>query len=355
MKIIARTFMPFDNHVNDKGETCLSPTTDKSVMPFNNVITIQDILLDGKKYVLPGGGGSWSKGEDKETPSYKSKGEDYKYQEQYLEFLRTKKDHRIHDKFVNSNPAPEEKWQVITDGGTITFPSFSLAQQFKEKSKSKGLQKAYIRKLAQSIKVTVIADSMRKTFAVESTDYNKGSQETGTAFCVAPNYFLTCAHVISKYDKNNIASVSNFGQGQKIRLVQEGRFYNAELVHFKLEWDIALLRADVDSEPFIISPSVNVGEDILVIGSPYGYESNVVDGILGSLDRKIYNYKDAPLYMFIDASVHPGNSGGPVIRQDDGTIVGLITLILSQSGFYGLNAALQSQNINKFLKETRLF
>ena len=55
----ARTFLP---EILAPG-TGLSPTTDKSVVPTNNVYTIQDVL-DGRKYTLPGGGGDWSSGED---------------------------------------------------------------------------------------------------------------------------------------------------------------------------------------------------------------------------------------------------------------------------------------------------
>ena len=203
-------------------------------------------------------------------------------------------------------------------------------------------------------RLLIISEAINKTFLVESVDIAKGIEETGSAFCVAPNYFLTCAHVIAKYDKSNISSVRSFGSSRKIKLVQGGRFYTATVAAYNLEWDIAVLKAEVDVEPFAINPSIFIGEDIIAVGSPLGFENNVSEGIVGSLGRKVYNYEGSPEYMFIDASIHPGNSGGAIIKQEDGSVIGLVTLIVSHEGIYGLNAALPSINILDFLKKNKI-
>lgn len=356
MKIIktARTFLPFDNHVTPSGETTLSPTTNKSILPTNNVFTIQDIIFDGRKYVLPGGGGDWSSGDEAQPPSYKSKGDDYKSREQYLDLLRKQRYQFLEDKLTTGKPFVPERWEVIMKGGTVTFPSFSLAQQYQEKAKSKGVLKTYLHRVAQKDKVELAYEAISKTFLVESMDIVKGIEETGSAFCVAPKFFLTCAHVVEKYDKNNIPNVKNFGVNRRIRLVQKGRFYTATVAAYNLEWDIAVLKADIEVDPFQINPSILIGEDVFAIGSPLGFENNVSEGIIGSTDKKIYNYKGAPDYIFIDASIHPGNSGGAIVKQDDGSVIGLVTLIVSHEGFYGLNAALPSSNILTFLKKNKI-
>ena len=355
MKIkIARTFLPFDNHVNEDGHTTLSPPTDKSVLPANNVYTIQDIVFDGRKYSLPGGGGDWSDGEESKPGSYKTKGDDYKQREQYLSDLRSQKDAALEHHLTSAPKFNPERWQVIMEGGSITYPSFSLAQQYKEKAKSKGVKQSYIHRIAQKEKVQLIAESISKSFLVESVDIARGIEETGSAFCVAPNYFLTCAHVVEKYDKNDIPSVNNFGKTRKIRLVQGERFYNAEVVAYKLEWDIAILKADIEAEPFAISSSTMVGQDIIAVGSPIGFENNVSEGIIGSVGRDVYSYAGAPEYMFVDASIHPGNSGGAIIDKENGSVIGLVTLIVSQEGLYGLNAALPSNYIEDFLKSNKI-
>ena len=128
---LARTFTPFDNHVTEDGHTALSPPTEKSVVPTNNVHTIQDIVFDGRKYKLPGGGGDWGEGDEAQPGSYKSKGSDYKSQEQFWEQQRRQKDFYSRGKLLQGTPleAPEV-WQVVMNGGAVSFPSFPLAQQY---------------------------------------------------------------------------------------------------------------------------------------------------------------------------------------------------------------------------------
>jgi len=355
MKIkIARTFMPFDLHVTEDGQTALSPPTNRSVLPTNNVHTIQDIVFDGRKYVLPGGGGDWSDGEEAQPGSYKTKGSEYKQREQYLDQLRKHKDDNVENSLVGATWFVPERWEVIMEGGTVTKPSLALAIEYKEKVKTKGIDKVYISKAAMREKVEVVSEALSKTFLVESIDIAQGIEETGSAFCVAPNTFLTCAHVVQKYDKSNISSVKKFGAGRNIKLVQDGKFYNATVGAYNLEWDIAVLKADIDVESFEINPSIFVGEDIVAVGSPLGFENNVSEGMVGSLGREVYNYSGSPEYMFIDAAIHPGNSGGAIVKQEDGSVVGLVTLIVSNEGVYGLNAALPSSYMLDFLKKNKI-
>ena len=351
----ARTFTPFDNHVTQDGHTALSPPTSKSVVPTNNVITIQDIVIDHRKYQLPGAGGAWGLGEDSQPGSYKSTGNDYKAKEQFWEAERRKREFKQRENLLQGVPIGDsEVWQVTMNGGSVSFPSFSLAQQYQEKVKSKGVKVSRISRVAQEDKVLTIARAMEKVFMVESIDVIQGVKETGAAFCIAPNYFLTCSHVISKYDKNNIAAVHNFGQNRNLRLVQDNSVYNAVLVDYNLAWDISLLKATVPCEPFSVSPNYQVGEDIFSIGSPHGFENEVSSGILGSLNRSVYSYPNAPSYMFVDASIHTGNSSGPIVKESDGSVVGLVTLIVSQEGMYGLNAALPSSYVEKFLRKNKI-
>jgi S1-C subfamily serine protease len=356
---IARTFLPFNNTVNENGETSLTDLDkqfDRSVLPTNNVTTIQDIVFDGRKYKLPGGGGDWSSGDESQPGSYKSKGSDYKNKEEYLEGLRRQRDQGLLDKMLGGGPLRHEEWKVVMKGGTVSFPSFPIAQKYKEKVKQKYGYEGYISRVAQvQNKIHVIADALDKTFLVSSIDFNNSVQETGSAFCVGKGVFLTCAHVIEKYDKNNIQSVNRFGKTRVIRISNEDRFYNASIIDYDLELDIAILEADVeDVEPFEISNSFEVGQDIVSIGSPHGFENNVSQGIIGSVGKKVYRYKNAPYYMFIDADIHPGNSGGPIVDLGSGKVVGLVTLIVSQEGMYGLNAALPASYIVDFLSKNNI-
>lgn len=345
MKILSyRTTFPFENKGPD-GSATLSPLTNKSIMPFNNVPTIQDLMEGRQKIedVYPHAGGDWSSGEDI-SKSYREKGDDYKRLERDEEILRN---------MLTPTEKIRQKWEVKVPGGTKAFMSFDLARKYTRENK---IPFSYVRRIAQNMndteesKVNIIADAISKTFMVESMNIDEGVQDTGSAFCVYPSYFITCAHVIKSYNKNNEVDKSYFSKSI-VRLVREGRKYNAYVVGVDPKMDMALLKCNVESGYMEIDAEASIGEDIIAIGSPHGYENNVSTGSIGSDGRKIYFYNGAPDYMFVDLSVFPGNSGGPVIKAANGKIVGMVTLIVSTAGEYGLNAALPSSYIIKFCED----
>jgi S1-C subfamily serine protease len=319
-------------------------------MPFNNVPTIQDFLGGQKTMsdILPHTRGNWATGKDVDK-SYKEKGSDYRSKEEYLG--RMLRDREIQERLVDKDISPQ-KWKVKVPGGSKSFLSFELAQRY---IREKGIPFRYLSRIAQTRRqeeaerVEVIGESINKCFLVESIDIDAGVKETGSAFCIAPNYFITCAHVLKNYDKNKLKNNLNF-RNTYVNLIKQGNTYRASVAKVDSRLDIALLKCDVDVEPFKLDTVFSVGEDIIAIGSPHGYENNVSTGNIGSLDRKLYTYKGAPDYMFVDLSIFPGNSGGPVIKVDNGNVVGMVTLIVTSEGGYGLNAALSSVYIEKFCK-----
>ena len=331
--------------------TGLSPLTPKSKTPTNNVHTIQDVM-DGRKYKVPGGGGDWSDlwGEESRGGSYKEKGGDYK---------RLERDWDILSKMMNQDKGMSEEWKVKTDGGSKSFSSFEAAQRYKRKLEEKGVSVRWMSKVKEASgkvdKIAIVSNSLQKTFKVESVNFERGVKEFGGAFCVAPNIFITCAHVVQSYDKNkshpNTHDVIN---NTKISLIKNGKKYAAELMHFDGKKDLALLRADINVEPFIISDDFEIGEDILTVGSPHGFENNVSFGDVGSRNKKIFMHDDAPSYMFVDMAIHSGNSGGPIIKISDGSVIGVITAIVAETGEYGLNAGLELEELRDFLKSNRI-
>ena len=350
MRVISyRTTMPFD-HATQHGDKVLSPLTQKSIMPFNNVLTIQD-LLSGKKKIgdfYPSSGGDWSPGENSQSPSYKPEGDDYKRRERDMEIIRD---------MLDGEMSTPERWKVKVPGGSKIFMSFSLAQQYENKLKDKGVPFVYLSRIAQKKsvekeKVEVISDSLAKCFMVESIDTMGGVKETGSSFCIAPNFFITCAHVIKKYNKNEIESIdlNSFSEGVFVNIVHNGNRNRADVIDIDLKLDIALIRCDIDIQPFELDRDIMLGDDVISISSPHGYENNVSSGVVGSLDRKVYFYDGAPEYMFVDLSIFPGSSGGPIIKESNGKVIGMITLIVSSAGDYGLNAGLSSKYIEEFYK-----
>ncbi|TRZ81206.1 serine protease [bacterium] len=342
MKKTAISFTPFDNR-NDNGQPSIGPSTQKSIVPTNNVHTIQDIL-NGSPYKTPGSGGDWGVGENSQPGSYKPEGADYKRQE---------RDMSIINNMLRDRPSAHEIWRVKVPGGSKDFMSFNTAQEYTTKLKDKGIRSTYVTRVAQvDNKTKVVAASVEKTFMIESINIGKGVKETGAAFCVAPTYFITCAHVINNYDKNNISNDTSRTGDVFVNIHFGETTKRATVVDMDLQLDISLLQCDIDVDPFILDITPIVGQDVLSIGSPHGYENNVSSGIVGSLDRKVYDYKGAPNYMFADMSIFPGNSGGPVVDEMNGKVVGMVTLIVSSIGGFGLNACLPSKYIQEFCSRT---
>ena len=321
--------------------TGLTPPSNRSVIPTNNVHTIQDVM-NGRKYQLPGGGGDWSEGEDI-FHSYKDEGNDYK---------RKERDIAILNRMTAPSPDATEKWKVKIPGGSKILPSFALVQQYREKLKQKGVPIKWVARVAEKQdRVQVVSGALKRTFKVESIDTYHAVKETGAAFCVAPQHFLTCAHVVVSYDKSIDAEIDldDYADRVQVVIIQNGRRIPAKVVAMNAAWDIAILQADIDVEPFSLDiASMNIGDDILTIGSPHGFENNVSFGNIGSIGRQIYGHQGAPKYFFIDAPVFQGNSGGPIIKVDNGEVVGMLTSIVAQNGEYGLNVGLPSFYLRNF-------
>jgi len=339
--------MPFDNR--GPGGPSISPATQKSVMPFNNVPRIQDVM-DGSvsmKDVYPKTRGNWAPGEDVDK-SYKAKGDDYKRRARDLDIIK--------NMTGETDPFPKERWKIKSPGGSTSFDSFDQAQQYMRKNK---IPYSYLARIAQiednkNSKTKVVADSINKCLMVESVNTTMGVKETGSAFCVAPNYFITCAHVIKNYNKNDDLDGSGFSSDVFVHLVQIRQWYMAEVIDVDLKQDIALLKSAADVDVFELDKEILPGQEIIAIGSPHGYENNISSGAVGSINRKLFTYEGAPDYMFVDLAVFPGNSGGPVVREDNGKVIGMVTLIVSAGGDYGLNAALPSSYIEDFCKKNNL-
>jgi S1-C subfamily serine protease len=323
----ARTFMP---EIIAPG-TGLSPLTDKSVMPFNNVHTIWDVLT-GKKYKLPGGGGDWSDGEDAQPGSYKDEGDQYKRRARDLDILKN---------LTNNPQEPKEVWKLKVKGGFKTFPSLESAQSYRRKMEEKGIFVSWIARTAkQEVGANHVDVAIGKTFMLEALNFSTNVKETGSCFCVAKGYFVTCAHVVMSYNKNTESSIdfSKYKGIVKVLINVDGKKVEAEVVDFDGAKDLAILKADIDSEPFAFDPHISIGEEVFAVGSPHGFENNTSFGHVSSTDKKIYFHPEAPMYMFVDLSILPGNSGGPIINRNTGKVIGVVTAIISDNDTYGLNA-----------------
>jgi S1-C subfamily serine protease len=326
--------------------TGLSGAGPKSRMPFNNVHTIWDVLT-GDPYKLPGqqgDWGDWSRDEESQPGAYKDNADLYKRRERDLDIMRNLTDNWQGERQV---------WKLKVKGGFKEFPSLEAAQKYRRKMQDKGIFVSWIARVAQkSYDQNHVDNALNRTFLIESQNFQTNTQETGSAFCVSPGHFLTCAHVIKNYNKNTESNLdfSKYEDMIRVLITVGSKKVDAEVVAFDGALDLALLKADVEAEPFSFDPFVSIGEDVFAVGSPHGFENNVTFGHVSSTDRKIYHHKGAPYYMFVDLSILPGNSGGPIVNRNTGKVIGVVTAIVGENDNYGLNAGALSHYAIDFCK-----
>lgn len=164
----------------------------------------------------------------------------------------------------------------------------------------------------------------------------------GSGVIVRPDgHVLTNNHVIADADRIRVA-------------LADGREAPAEVVGTDPVTDLAVLRVDLPgltvAEP-APGDALRVGDVVLAIGNPFGFEQTVSQGIVSALGR--YDIFANPYEAFIqtDAAVNPGNSGGALVDVE-GRLVGLNTLIFSRSGGYqGIGFAIPARLALEVLDE----
>jgi serine protease Do len=107
----------------------------------------------------------------------------------------------------------------------------------------------------------------------------------------------------------------------------------AKLIGTDRETDLAILRVTLTDLPYARlgdSDSLTPGEVVLAFGSPFGLASSVTMGVISAVGRQLRD-EDRMIYIQTDTPINPGNSGGPLVNAD-GVVVGINTLIFSQSG-----------------------
>ena len=152
----------------------------------------------------------------------------------------------------------------------------------------------------------------------------------GSGFIISDDgYVITNAHVVDNATEIRVG-------------LHDRREYQAELIGSDPASDIALLKLDAEQLPIVRigdSDDLRVGEWVLAIGSPFGFEHTATQGIVSALARSLPDDTYVP-FIQTDVAVNPGNSGGPLFNTD-GEVVGVNSQIYSRSGGYqGLSFAI---------------
>ncbi|WP_410457932.1 DegQ family serine endoprotease [Pseudomonas fluorescens] len=161
-------------------------------------------------------------------------------------------------------------------------------------------------------------------------DRQREAQSLGSGFIISSDgYVLTNNHVVADADEI-IVRLSDRSELQ------------AKLVGTDPRTDVALLKVDGKNLPTVKlgdSEKLKVGEWVLAIGSPFGFDHSVTKGIVSAKGRTLPNDTYVP-FIQTDVAINPGNSGGPLFNMN-GEVVGINSQIFTRSGgFMGLSFAI---------------
>jgi serine protease DegQ len=144
----------------------------------------------------------------------------------------------------------------------------------------------------------------------------------GSGVIVSPTgYILTNNHVVEGADDIEVT-------------LNDGRKAKAKIIGTDPDTDLAVLKIDLDKLPVIVlgsSDALQVGDQVLAIGNPFGLGQTVSAGIVSALGRNQLGINTFENFIQTDAAINPGNSGGALVDVN-GNLLGINTAIYSRSG-----------------------
>jgi serine protease Do len=152
-------------------------------------------------------------------------------------------------------------------------------------------------------------------------------------------YIVTNRHVVEKADRIRV----------KLQDDPPGVLHDAKVVGLDTETDLAVIKIDGDKTLPIAklgnSDSMQVGDWVLAVGSPFGLSETVTAGIVSATGRNIVPGRQFQSFIQTDAAINPGNSGGPLVNMA-GEVIGINTAILTDTNAYaGVGFALPSNTV----------
>jgi serine protease DegQ len=134
-------------------------------------------------------------------------------------------------------------------------------------------------------------------------------------------YILTNNHVIENADEIEV-------------ILNDSRHARAKVIGTDPDSDLAVLKVELDRLPSIVlgnSDALQVGDQVLAIGNPFGVGQTVTSGIVSALGRNQLGINTFENFIQTDAAINPGNSGGALV-DTNGNLLGINTAIYSRSG-----------------------
>jgi serine protease Do len=162
----------------------------------------------------------------------------------------------------------------------------------------------------------------------------------GSGVILDPKGFIvTNRHVVEKADRIRV----------KVQDEPPNVLHDAKVIGTDQETDLAVIKIDVDkplpTAKLGNSESMQVGDWVLAVGSPFGLQATVTAGIVSAKGRNIVPNRQFQSFIQTDAAINPGNSGGPLVNLD-GEVIGINTAILTDTNAYaGVGFALPSNTV----------
>lgn len=166
-----------------------------------------------------------------------------------------------------------------------------------------------------------------RTTSVEEDDFGNLEEGRGSgsgSVIDANGHILTNEHVVRG--------------ARQLNVTLSGKVYPAKLIGADPDTDLAVIKIDAPGEALTVIPFGNaeqlvVGQKVLAIGNPFGFDRTLTTGVISGLQRTIRARNGRPIEGAVqtDASINPGNSGGPLL-DSRGRMIGINSQILSPGG-----------------------
>lgn len=244
-------------------------------------------------------------------------------------------------------------YAAITNGW-ISVPASTSIANIGSNSSSSG---SAALKAGQSANWTAVSKAVSGSVVSIQTTISGGVAKGSGAIVDSAGYIVTNNHVISGATAIQVT-------------LTDGQIYSAKLVGTDTTTDLAVIKMEnapsgLKAVTFADSDSLAVGESVMAIGNPLGYDDTATTGIVSALNRPVSVTDESQTEIVtnavqIDAAINPGNSGGPTFNSA-GQVVGINSSIAtassssssssSESGSIGIGFAIPSNLVKRVSQE----